>query len=94
MDVVDISRQNLELPNWPQFDGRERTALLRALDQGGWWRFGGSEVSEFEKEFAEYHGARNALAVTSGTHALELALQVIGVGPGTAGSAIVESESC
>jgi 3-amino-5-hydroxybenzoate synthase len=83
MDVVDISRQNLELPNWPQFDDQERTALLRALEQSGWWRFGGSEVSEFEREFAEYHGARKALAVTSGTHALELALQVIGVGPGT-----------
>ncbi len=57
--------------------------MLRALEQNGWWRFGGQEVSEFEKEFAGYLGARNALAVTSGTHALELALQVIGVGPGT-----------
>lgn len=83
MDVVNISRPSLELPKWPQFDDREKEALLRALEQSGWWRFGGSEVSEFEREFAGYHGARHALAVTSGTHALELALQVLGVGPGT-----------
>ncbi|EMD28606.1 4-keto-6-deoxy-N-Acetyl-D-hexosaminyl-(Lipid carrier) aminotransferase [Amycolatopsis azurea DSM 43854] len=81
--MISISRRNLELPNWPQYDDSEKVALLRALEQSGWWRFGGQEVSEFEKEFAEYHGARNALAVTSGTHALELALQVIGVGPGS-----------
>nr|WP_086847422.1 aminotransferase class I/II-fold pyridoxal phosphate-dependent enzyme [Amycolatopsis kentuckyensis] len=81
--MISISRRNLELPDWPQYDDSEKAALLRALDQSGWWRFGGQEVSEFEREFAEYHGARNALAVTSGTHALELALQVIGVGPGT-----------
>ncbi|AVT38625.1 aminotransferase class I/II-fold pyridoxal phosphate-dependent enzyme [Plantactinospora sp. BB1] len=83
MDVVAISRQSLDLPRWPQFDDREKAALLRALEQSGWWRFDGHEVSEFEKEFAGYHGARKALAVTSGTHALELALQVVGVGPGT-----------
>jgi len=44
---------------------------------------GGTEVETFESEFADYHGAEHALAVTNGTHALELALQVLGVGPGT-----------
>jgi 3-amino-5-hydroxybenzoate synthase len=82
MDVVDISHPSLELPRWPQFDDREKAALLRALDQNGWWRVDGREVTEFETEFAAYHGARRALAVTNGTHALELALQVAGVGPG------------
>jgi 3-amino-5-hydroxybenzoate synthase len=70
-------------PDWPQFDDTERRALDRALTQGQWWRMGGSEVETFEREFAGYHGARHALAVTNGTHALELALQVLGVGPGT-----------
>jgi 3-amino-5-hydroxybenzoate synthase len=79
MDVVDISRPSVDLPKWPQFDDRERAGLLRALEQSGWWRFGGQEVSEFEREFAEYHGGRHALAVTNGTHAR----QVAGVGPGT-----------
>jgi 3-amino-5-hydroxybenzoate synthase len=72
-----------DFPDWPQYDDAERSGLLRALEQGQWWRMGGDEVNSFEREFAEYHGAEHALAVTNGTHALELALQVLGVGPGT-----------
>ncbi|WP_369172962.1 DegT/DnrJ/EryC1/StrS family aminotransferase [Streptomyces sp. R28] len=77
------SPQTFEFPTWPQFDDTERTGLQRALEQGQWWRMGGSEVDSFEREFAEYHGAPYALAVTNGTHALEVALQVLGAGPGT-----------
>ncbi|MET9499684.1 DegT/DnrJ/EryC1/StrS family aminotransferase [Streptomyces sp. NPDC006552] len=72
-----------EYPQWPQYDAAEREGLVRALEQGQWWRMGGSEVDTFEREFAEFHGAPHALAVTNGTHALELALQVMGVGPGS-----------
>ncbi|UFR00901.1 3-amino-5-hydroxybenzoate synthase [Streptomyces sp. Go40/10] len=72
-----------EFPTWPQYDDEERTGLIRALEQGQWWRMGGEEVSSFEQEFADFHGAPHALAVTNGTHALELALQVMGAGPGT-----------
>ncbi|MEV8505692.1 DegT/DnrJ/EryC1/StrS family aminotransferase [Actinoplanes sp. NPDC051475] len=70
-------------PDWPQFDDTERRALDRALSQGQWWRMGGTEVETFEQEFADHHGAPHALAVTNGTHALELALQAMGAGPGT-----------
>jgi 3-amino-5-hydroxybenzoate synthase len=76
------SPQDLDFPTWPQFGDEERAAVIRALEQGQWWRMGGSEVDLFEKEFAEYHGAEHALAVTTGTHALELALQVLGVDEG------------
>ncbi|WP_156756350.1 3-amino-5-hydroxybenzoate synthase [Actinokineospora pegani] len=72
-----------EFPQWPQHDDAERDGLIRALEQGQWWRMGGSEVDSFEREFAAHHGAQHALAVTNGTHALELALQCMGVGPGT-----------
>ncbi|MFK3985698.1 DegT/DnrJ/EryC1/StrS family aminotransferase [Micromonospora sp. NPDC050397] len=72
-----------EFPPWPQFDDNERTGLIRALEQGQWWRIGGSEVDTFEEEFGAYHGSEHTLAVTNGTHALELALEVLGVGPGT-----------
>ncbi len=72
-----------ELPSWPQWDDGERTALLRALEQGQWWRAGGSEVSSFEREFAAYNGAPYALAVNSGTDALELALRVPASGRAT-----------
>ncbi|MEU0744481.1 DegT/DnrJ/EryC1/StrS family aminotransferase [Streptomyces sp. NPDC006134] len=76
-------RQAPEFPQWPQYDEKEREGLIRALEQGQWWRMGGSEVDTFEREFAAFHGAPHALAVTNGTHALELALQCMGVGPGT-----------
>ena len=76
-------RQKLEFPAWPQFGDEERIGLHRALEQGQWWRVGGSEVDTFEREFAEYHDGEHALAVTNGTHALELALQVLGVTPGS-----------
>ena len=72
-----------EFPSWPQHGDAEREGLLRALESGNWWRMTGSEVADFEQEFAEYHGAPHALAVTNGTHALELALEVLGAGPGT-----------
>ncbi|HYQ68107.1 DegT/DnrJ/EryC1/StrS family aminotransferase [Actinophytocola sp.] len=77
-----VSRIVSALPEWPRFDDAERTGLLRALEQGQWWRMGGGEVDAFEREFAAHHGADYALAVTNGTHALELALQVLGVGSG------------
>ncbi|WP_175408293.1 DegT/DnrJ/EryC1/StrS family aminotransferase [Streptomyces sp. TRM64462] len=77
------NRKPLELPQWPQYGDDERDGLIRALEQGQWWRMGGSEVDSFEREFGEFHGSPYTLAVTNGTHALELALQVLGVGPGT-----------
>ncbi|MFD7502855.1 3-amino-5-hydroxybenzoate synthase [Streptomyces sp. NPDC059850] len=77
------ARRAPEFPPWPQYDEAERDGLIRALEQGQWWRMGGNEVNSFEREFADYHGAAHALAVTNGTHALELALQCMGVGPGT-----------
>ncbi|MFI0819550.1 DegT/DnrJ/EryC1/StrS family aminotransferase [Streptomyces sp. NPDC021098] len=76
-------RLGSELPAWPQFGDEERDGLIRALDQGQWWRIGGGEVDAFEAEFAEAHGGGHALAVTNGTHALELALEVLGVGADT-----------
>ncbi|WP_229074512.1 DegT/DnrJ/EryC1/StrS family aminotransferase [Actinoplanes sp. DH11] len=81
--MVAPTEVGLRFPDWPQFDDSERSNLLHALEQSGWWRMGGSHVDSFENEFAAHHGAKHALAVTNGTHALELALQVLGVGPGT-----------
>lgn len=78
-----MSSREPQFPAWPQFGDEERVGLIRALEQGQWWRMGGSEVDTFEQEFAAYHGTERALAVTNGTHALEVALQVLGVGPGT-----------
>ena len=42
----------------------------------------GDEVAAFEREFAAYSGATDAVAVNSGTSALHLALLAAGVGAG------------
>src|SRR5690606_38230618 len=42
----------------------------------------GPHVDAFEREFAEAVGSKAALAVSSGTAAIHLALRVAGVGPG------------
>ncbi|MFJ6987258.1 MULTISPECIES: DegT/DnrJ/EryC1/StrS family aminotransferase [unclassified Streptomyces] len=70
-----------DFPAWPHHDDAEREALVRAVDQGQWWRVGGSEVTSFEAEFGAHHGGP-VLAVTNGTHALELGLEILGLQPG------------
>ena len=42
----------------------------------------GPKVAEFEKKFAEYVGVKHAVASSSGTTALHLALLSAGIGPG------------
>lgn len=69
-------------PAWPQYDERERQALLGVLDSRVWWRTPGTKTLEFERAFAAYHQARHGIAVTNGTHALEVALLALGLGPG------------
>jgi dTDP-4-amino-4,6-dideoxygalactose transaminase len=46
------------------------------------WLTSGPQVREFERLFAERHRVKHALAVTSATTALHLALVALGVGPG------------
>ena len=46
------------------------------------WLTQGPKVAAFEKAFAERHKLAHALAVTSCTTALHLALDALGVGPG------------
>src|SRR4029077_13939285 len=52
-----------------------RAALRRAAF------IGGSEVESFEREFAEFCGARHSVGVGSGTDALRFALIAAGVQP-------------
>ncbi|NPV65996.1 MAG: DegT/DnrJ/EryC1/StrS family aminotransferase [Anaerolineae bacterium] len=67
---------------WPQYDERERQALLEVLESRVWWRTPGTHALRFEQEFAAYHQARHGIAVTNGTAALEVAMAALGIGPG------------
>lgn len=42
----------------------------------------GPEIAELEQELARFTGAPHALTVSSGTHALEVALRALEIGPG------------
>ena len=64
----------------PLMDDAEVRAAGRAILSG--WVTQGPEVAAFEREFAEFVGARHACAVSSGTTALHLALLAVGVRPG------------
>lgn len=64
----------------PFFGKEEELAVAEVLRSG--WVSQGPKVAEFEKRFAEYVGADHAVAVSSCTTALHLALLVSGVGPG------------
>jgi dTDP-3-amino-3,4,6-trideoxy-alpha-D-glucose transaminase len=56
------------------------SAIGRVLERGRFIL--GEEVAAFEREFADYCGAKQAVAVACGTEALQLALLACGVGPG------------
>jgi 8-amino-3,8-dideoxy-alpha-D-manno-octulosonate transaminase len=60
--------------------------LLEVLESGSPFRYWGpgrpEKVLRFEEAFAKYMGTRFALAVTSGTAALDCAVAGLGVGPG------------
>lgn len=64
----------------PYLGEAERRAVLEVLDSGMLAQ--GPKVRELESRFAGLVGARNAVAVSSGTAALHLALLAHGVGPG------------
>lgn len=59
----------------------EISAAVRVLKSNKLSQLSGEEVADFEHEFAEYYGARNAIATSSGTTALHAALAGLGVGP-------------
>lgn len=65
----------------PDVGPGERELLLDAFDSG-WIAPLGPHVDAFEREFAEMVGVSNAVALSSGTAALHLALQILGIGRG------------
>jgi dTDP-4-amino-4,6-dideoxygalactose transaminase len=76
-------------PEWPGalvMDRRETAAAVRVCKSKSLFRYYGlnlqNEVSKLETEFADYIGVKHALAVSSATAALQVALGALGIGPG------------
>ncbi|MEW6209360.1 MAG: UDP-4-amino-4,6-dideoxy-N-acetyl-beta-L-altrosamine transaminase [Acidobacteriota bacterium] len=70
--VLPYGRQSIE-----EEDLRAVVEVLRSD-----WLTTGPAVSEFERAFADYVGAREAVAVANGTAALHAAVYALGIGPG------------
>ena len=66
----------------PPHMGGEELELVRQAFASGYIAPVGPQVSAFEEEFARLMKRGHALAVTSGTAAMHLALRVLGVGSG------------
>jgi perosamine synthetase len=64
----------------PQLGEEEKAAVLAVLDSGMLAQ--GSQVAEFEAQFADLCGVKHAVAVASGTAALWLSLLAHGIGAG------------
>lgn len=87
-----------EHSSWPHYSAEEIEAAARVLSSGKVNYWTGNEGREFEREYAEHLGRRHAVAVANGSLALELALRVLGVGPGdeviTSSRGFIASASC
>lgn len=71
----------MKVPLYKSYVGnKQKTAVLRVLRTGKLAR--GSEIEEFEKEFAAYVGTKYAIAVNSGTSGLHTLVRTMGWGKG------------
>jgi dTDP-4-amino-4,6-dideoxygalactose transaminase len=61
----------------PSIDEDEIQSVMETLKSG--WLTSGRKVKNFEEDFSRYVGAEHAVAVNSGTAALHLALDAVGI---------------
>ena len=76
---MDVNARQIPIAA-PSLGDEEWQALREPLESG--WLTQGPKVAEFEQAFAERHQVEHALATTSCTTALHLAMTALGVGPG------------
>ncbi len=77
------------MPGFEVLGDEEKKEVLDVFDTGVLFRYefaekrnGVYKVRQFEEAFAEYTGAAHALAVTSGSAALKVAMAAMGISPG------------
>lgn len=71
----------MNFPPWPQADEREAELLRMVLESPQWGGFH-PFIEEFEHSFAAYQQSAFGISAFNGTVTLELALTILGIGPG------------
>lgn len=73
---------NTPFSPWPSFTEQEIAAVSKVLasNRVNYWT--GDLCRQFERAYAAYVGTKHAVALSNGTLALDVALKVLGVGPG------------
>ena len=69
-------------PPWPALDDRDVEAVAAVLRSGGLTQLTAGTVAEFESAFASWHGSEHAIATSSGTTAIHMALAALDIGHG------------
>jgi dTDP-4-amino-4,6-dideoxygalactose transaminase len=69
-------------PPWPLFAERTLTDVLEPLRTGRVASWSGTKCAEFEERWKAWAGAPHAVACSSGTAALHMALLALGIQPG------------
>jgi dTDP-4-amino-4,6-dideoxygalactose transaminase len=69
-------------PSWPQTKEIDEANILKTLRNHRWCTYDGEFIPKFEKAWAADLGVRGAVITPCGTHALHMALELLGVGPG------------
>ncbi|MGA2935099.1 MAG: DegT/DnrJ/EryC1/StrS family aminotransferase [Methanomicrobiales archaeon] len=72
MEPIPVSRPSV---------GEEELAAVRKVFASGWLGLG-ADVLEFEEAISQFLGASNVVCTNTGTTALHLALETLGIGPG------------
>lgn len=67
-------------PSWPVYGPEDEQALLDVLHSRQW--FMGERIKEFERKFASFQEADFGIGISSGTTALQVALETVGLQPG------------
>ena len=83
-EVVDLAMldRRVHLPVAEPFLGEKELLYVTEAVLTGWISSAGKFVAQFEEMFAEFCGSRYAIATSSGTTALHLALLALDIGPG------------
>jgi dTDP-4-amino-4,6-dideoxygalactose transaminase len=80
-EALKASSPELKVPFHRAPVGEEEVRAVGEVIRSGWMTMG-PRTFEFETEFAKYVGARDAIAVSTGTAALHLALEAAAIGEG------------